>query len=117
MLLLLEGERHIIRYRRKSQTKARASSQIALDFNCAAELGYDLIDDHQPQSRALSSIFRRVERIEDVTHDLWSHAGSGVSEIDDDALCFAVPAFERRANANLATFRNAAERVFHEVPR
>src|ERR1044071_3618925 len=111
MLLLLHDDRHIIRYRGKSQTKARALSQIALDFNRAAELSYDLIDDHQPQSRALSSIFRRVEWIEDVTHDLGSHSGSGVSKIDDDALCFAVLSFERRANANLATFRHGVEAV------
>src|ERR1044071_7927906 len=56
VLLMLDDERRVIRYRGESQTKARASSQIALHFNCAAELGYDLIDDNQFEACAMSSI-------------------------------------------------------------
>src|SRR6476619_7375555 len=70
--------RHVTRYRRERQTKASAFSQLTLNFNSATMLSDDLIDNHQSETRPMTAIFRCVKRIEDATHHLRCHSGSGI---------------------------------------
>src|SRR5262245_38191935 len=109
MLLILDCDGHVIWYRRKTDTKARTLAQLAFNGHRAAELRHDLFHDDESQTSPTSSIFRRVERVENVTHNFRSHSGSTVDEIDDDSLCFAVPSRERGANLNLAAFRHRVQ--------
>src|ERR1043165_782309 len=113
--MFFNNDWHVIRNRRERQTKARAFSQLTLNFNFAAVLRNDLADDHQTEARAVTAIFCRVKRIEDVTHHFGSHPHSSVDEIDDDVLWLAVIILDRGLNLDLATFRHRIEAVVNKV--
>src|SRR5262245_15598198 len=74
MLLALNYDCHIVRYRRERQAEACALSSFTLHSHGAAEFGDHLVDDHQPQTGSASATFRGVEWIEDVFHHLRSHS-------------------------------------------
>src|SRR6185369_13323645 len=112
---VINAHRYIVRNCRESQTEACAFSQLTLNFHCAAELGYDLLHDHKSKSSSMSSIFRRVKRIEDVTHHFRSHSRSGVRKIHEDALRFAGLAFNAGSNLNLSTIRHRIEAVVNQI--
>src|SRR5262249_3752594 len=116
-LMILNHDRHVTRYRGESQTEASSVPQLTRNFDPASMLGDDLTHDDQSKSRAMSAIFRRVERIEDVTHHLGSHSRSGIDEINEDALRPAGFAFERGVNLNLAAARHRVEAVVNKIQK
>src|SRR6185295_9420930 len=115
--MIVKNYWHVIRNRRERQTKARAFSQLALNFNSAAVLGNDLTDDHQAETRAVSSIFRRVKRIKNVTHHFGSHSRSGIDEINEDVLWLAMITLDRGANLNFAAFGHRIETVVNQIQK
>src|SRR5689334_24320130 len=112
---MILNHRHVTRYRRETQTEASAFSQLTLNFNPASMLGDNLAHDHQPESRAMPAILRRVEWIEDVTHHLGSHSRSGIDEIDEDTLRLAGFAFDLGMDLNLAAAGHRVEAVVDEI--